>query len=130
MSYSGNVTYAELANFWASMKNFDMDVLLCSPAMVAEILVLDEMKYCISDFMSGGKVLTPYGVTLIKCPNLTNGMAIGIDSKCAVEAIFGTDVTVDIDKLITTQFDEIVASVECGFSVLSDGAVRVLTKNA
>lgn len=129
-SYSGSVTYAELANFWASMKSFDMDVLLCPPAMMAEILALEEMKYCVSDFMSSGKVSTPYGVTLIKCPDLTDGTAVGIDSKCAAEAIFGTDVCVDFDKLISTQCDEIAASVMCGFAVLSDGAVQVLKKSA
>jgi hypothetical protein len=126
-NYSGTVSYAVLADFWASMKSFDMDVMLCPPAMMAEILALDEMKFCVSDFMSSGRVSTPYGVTLVKCPDLESGTAVGIDSKCAVEAIYGTDVIVDFDKLISTQCDEIAASILCGFSVLSSGAVKVLS---
>jgi hypothetical protein len=72
--------------------------------------------------------VTPYGVTIIKCSSLTAGTAVGIDSKCAAEAIYGTDVIVDFDKLISTQCDEIAASVLCGFSTLSAGAVKVLSK--
>jgi hypothetical protein len=127
-TYSGNVTYAALAEFWASMQDFDMDVMLCPPAMMADILALDEMKYCVTDFMSSGKVVTPYGVTLIKCPSLAADTAVGVDSKCAAEAIYGTDVIVDFDKLISTQCDEVAASVLCGFSTLSAGAVKVLAK--
>lgn len=127
-TYTGSITYAALASFWASMKTFDMDVMLCPPAMMADILALDEMKYCVSDFMSSGKVVTPYGVTIVKCPDLTAGTAIGIDSKCAAEAVYGTDVIVDFDKLISTQCDEVAASIMCGFSVLSSGAVKVLAK--
>jgi hypothetical protein len=127
ISHSGNISYAALADFWASMKSFDMDVMLCPPSMMADILALDEMKFCVSDFMSAGRVATPYGVTLVKCPELESATAIGIDSKCAAEAIYGTDVIVDFDKLISTQCDEIAASILCGFSVLSDGAVKVLS---
>ncbi|MBR1724076.1 MAG: hypothetical protein IJ723_03545 [Ruminococcus sp.] len=127
-TYTGSITYAALASFWASMSQYDMDVMLCSPAMMANILALDEMKYCVTDFMSSGRVVTPYGVTLIKCPSLASDVVVGIDSKCAAEVIYGTDVVVDIDKLISTQSDEVAASILCGVSVLTGGAVKVLKK--
>lgn len=127
-SYSGGVTYAALAAFWASMSQYDMDVMLCSPAMMADILALDEMKYCVTDFMSSGRVVTPYGVTIIKASGLEDGTAVGIDSKCAAEVIFGGDVIVDIDKLISNQCDEVAASVLCGCAVLTSGAVKKLSK--
>lgn len=121
-----SVTYADLAQFWASMGENDMTAMVCSPALMAEILALEEMKFCVSDYMSGGRVKTPYGVTLVKCSSLDSKKAIGIDSSCAAEMVFGTDVTVDFDKLITTQCDEIACSVAVGFSKLTDGAVKVL----
>lgn len=127
-TYSGGISYAALASFWASMSSYDMDVMLCSPAMMADILALDEMKYCVTDFMSSGRVVTPYGVTIIKAPGLEEGTAVGIDSKCAAEVIFGGDVVVDIDKLISTQCDEIAASVLCGAAVLTSGAVKKLSR--
>ncbi len=130
VTYSGTITYADLAAFWASMTTCDMDVMLCSPAMMATILALNEMKYCVSDFMSSGRVVTPYGVTIIKCPSLADNVALGIDSSCAAEVIYGTDVIVDFDKLISTQCDEVAASILCGVSVLTTSAVKKLAPTA
>ncbi len=128
VSYSGDITYSVLASFWAAMSEYDMNVMLCSPTMMAKILALDEMKYCVTDFMSSGRVITPYGVTIIKCPSLDEDSAVGLDSKCAAEVVYGTDVVVDFDKLISTQCDEIAASIMCGFSALTSGAVKRLVK--
>ena len=127
-TYSGSITYAALAAFWASMNAFDMDVMLCSPDTMAAILALDEMKYCVTDFMSSGKVVTPYGVTIIKASSLASGTILGIDSKCAAEAVYGSDIVIDTDRLISTQCDEVTASILCGVSVLTSAAVKKLTK--
>lgn len=120
------LTYADLAAFWASMGEFNMTTMICTPDVMAKILAMDEMKYCIGDYMAGGTVQTPYGVTLVKCPQLTGGIAVGIDQSSAVEMVLGGDVIVDYDKLITNQCDEIVCSVLAGFSVLTSGAVKTL----
>ncbi|MBR1862788.1 MAG: hypothetical protein IJ806_01700 [Ruminococcus sp.] len=123
------VTYADLAAFWSSMTDHNMDVMLCTPAMMADILALDEMKFCVSDFMSSGKVRTPYGVTIIKCPEVPAKTVIGLDSGCAAELILGTDVVVDYDKLISSQCDEITCSICAGVSKLTEGSVSVLKTN-
>ena len=125
-TYTDSITYADLASFWASMSDRDMTVMVCSPAVMAQILALDEMKLCVSDFMATGKVKTPYGVTIIKSSGVAEGKIYGFDASCAAEAVFGTDVIVDFDKLITTQCDEIACSVTVGFSALTAGAVKVL----
>ena len=104
--------------------------MICSPEIMADILALDEMKYCVSDYMASGKVKTPYGVTIVKSSAVEEGQIIGIDASCAAEMVYGTDVVVDFDKLISTQNDEIAASVICGFSVLTAGAVKVLSTTA
>lgn len=120
------LTYADLANFWASMSSYDMTTMLCSPADMAKILAFEEMKYCVSDYMTSGMVKTPYGVTLVKCPDLDVGIAIGIDKNCALEMVFGTDIIVDFDKLISTQCDEIACSITVGFSKIASDATKVL----
>ena len=120
------LTYADLAAFWASMGEFNMTTMICTPDVMAKILAMDEMKYCIGDYMAGGTVQTPYGVTLVKCPQLTGGIAVGIDQSSAVEMVLGGDVIVDYDKLLTNQCNEIVCSVLAGFSVLTSGAVKTL----
>lgn len=120
-----DLTYADLAAFWASMSTYDMTTMLCSPDDMAKILAFDEMKYCVSDYMTSGMVKTPYGVTLVKCPNLKD-IAIGVDKNCALEMIFGTDVVVDFDKLISTQCNEIACSIIVGFSKIASEAIKVL----
>lgn len=127
-SISGStITYADLTAFWGTMTDFNMTTMVCTPAAMAQILGLSEMKYCIGEYMSGGTVETPYGVTLVKSPQLTGALCVGIDKTSAGEMVFGTDVIVDFDKLISTQCDEISASVIVGFSTICSGAVKVLT---
>ena len=121
-----SISYADLAAFWASMGDHDMNVMVCGPDVMAKILALDEMKLCVSDFMSSGRVKTPYGVTIVKCAAIADGKVIGLDSSCAAEMVYGTDVIVDYDKLISTQCDEVACSVTVGFSKLMGDAVKVL----
>ncbi len=121
-----SISYADLADFWGKMNDHDMTVMLCTPADMAKILALDEMKLCVSDFMASGRVRTPYGVTIVKCSQLADNTIIGIDRSCAAELILGTDVIVDTDKLIGTQCDEISCSIYAGISKLTGAAVKVL----
>ena len=125
-----SITYADLTAFWGAMADYNMNTMVCTPAAMGEILGLPEMKYCIGQYMSGGTVETPYGVTLVKSSQVTGALCIGVDRNCAGEMIFGTDVIVDFDKLISTQCEEISASVIVGFSKLSGGAVKVLKQGS
>lgn len=125
-----SITYKDLADFWSSMDSFNMTTMVCKPETMAAILGLEQMKYCVNDYMESGMVKTPYGVTLVKCSELSGNIAVGIDKSCAVEAVFGTDIVVDFDKLISSQCDEIACSVTVGFSRLTDGAVKVLNTTA
>lgn len=120
------ITYAELAAFWASLGGREMTALVATPDVVAEILAMDQMKFCVSENTSNGRIRTPFGVTLVKCGNLEGGVAIGLDGTSALEMIYGTDVVVDFDKLVSTQCDEISASITVGFSKLSADAVKTI----
>jgi energy-converting hydrogenase Eha subunit B len=122
-----SITYADLTAFWGAMTDCNMTTMVCSPAAMAEILGLSEMKYCIGEYMSGGTVDTPYGVTLVKSAEVEDVLCVGVDRNSAGEMVLGTDVIVDFDKLISTQCDEIAASVIVGFSKICPGAVKVLT---
>lgn len=122
-----SIAYSDLAAFWSKLSQHDMTAIVTTPAIMADILALDEMKYCVSDYMATGKVKTPYGVTVIKCSGLADEAMIGLDSRCALEAVFATDVTVDFDKLLSTQCEEIACSIMVGFSKISPDAVAVMT---
>lgn len=120
------VTYADLAAFWSKLSGYDMTTIVTTPAIMADILALDEMKYCVSDFMTSGKVKTPYGVTIIKCAGMETEQMVGIDSKNALEAVFATDVCIDSDRLLSTQCEEISCSVMVGFSKIATDAAAVM----
>ncbi|MBR1740206.1 MAG: hypothetical protein IJ737_07925 [Ruminococcus sp.] len=121
-----SIAYSDLAGLWSSMTDHNMDIMLCPPALMAEIMALDEMKLVVSDFMESGRARTPYGVTIIKCSQVEDGTVIGLDSSCAAELVLGTDVIVDFDKLISTQCDEIACSITAGIYRLTENAVGVL----
>ena len=122
--------YSDLTEFWAQMKDFDMTTMVCDPKTMAAIMAMDEMKLVVSDYMSNGIARTPYGVTIVKCSQLPENTAVGIDKNNAVEMIFGTDVIVDFDKLITNQYDDVACSVMVGFSVINQEAVKKLSTSA
>ncbi len=127
ISISGSaLTYADLAAFWASLNEYNMTTMLVSPVVMAKILAFDEMKYCIGDYMAGGTVKTPYGVTLVKCAGMSDDCAIGLDAGCALEMVLGSDIVVDNDKLISTQIDCITFSISVGFAKVYSDAVKVL----
>ncbi|MCR5815676.1 MAG: hypothetical protein K6F91_02200 [Ruminococcus sp.] len=125
---AGNsITYADLATFWASMTDANMDIMLCSPSVMANILALTEMKGTVADLMKSGRAVTPFGVTLIKCPSLTSsGDIIGIDSTMAAEVVFDNGVIVDVDKILTSQHKEVACSVHIGIAKVYDKAIKVL----
>ncbi len=123
-----SLEYSDLAALWASLTEYNMTTVVTTPEVMAQILALPEMKYCVNDYYATGKVKTPYGVTIIKCEGLTGTPMIGFDNKCALEAVFASDVVVDVDKLLSTQCNEISCSVMVGFAKIAAGAVAV--KNA
>ena len=108
------------------MTNDNMDVMICPPELMAEILALPEMKYCVSDYMVSGRVKTPYGVTIIKCSQADDGTIIGLDSTAAAELILGTDIIVDHNKIINKQSEDITASILANVSKLTTAAIKVL----
>lgn len=120
------LTYNDLASFWASMGTFNMSTLVVSPATLAKILSLDEMKNCEYDYVSGNAVKTPFGVTLVKCVGMSDDTAVGIDRSCGVEVVFGTDLIIETDKEILKQSNMVTASITAGFTKLCDGSVLTI----
>lgn len=120
------ITYSELAKFWGSLTDGEMTTIVTTPQAAAEIIAFDQMKCCMPSCGENSCVKTPFGVEIVKCSGVEGNIAIGIDKSSALEMIYGTDVTVDFDKLISTQCDEIAASITVGFSKLTSSAVKVI----
>lgn len=118
------ILYSDLASFWASLPDRNMTAMLVSPDMLANILALPEMSDCAGN--ASGVITTPFGVKLVKCSGLDKNTIIGVDQTGALEAVFGSDIVVDSEKLISNQIDNIAFSISVGFAKIYAGAVAVM----
>lgn len=121
------IAYADLITMWSSFSEYNMTTMIASPALMAAILKLDQMKNCVGEFMTKGVIKTPFGALLVKCSNLSDDKVICLDRSCAMEMISSGDVVVDFDKLISTQMEDIAFTVTVGFSKIIADATKVLT---
>lgn len=124
------LTYNDLITLWASFGEYNLTTMLVSPAVMAGILKLDEMKKYTGEYMTSGMLKTPFGATLVKCSGMSSDIIIGLDKSCALEMINGTDVVVDFDKLISTQMEDTAFTVTVGFSKIIPEAVKVMSAHA
>ena len=125
-SISGSsLTYADLAAMYGSFSGFNMKVLLASPKITADILVMEQMLKAYSEDVT--QIRLPFGTKLVNCQQMDNTALIGLDTDFALEQIQSSDVVLETDKLIDCQLDYIGISVNVGFRRLMDGAVKVLS---
>ena len=119
------LAYGDLAALYGSFTSFDMKAVLVSPAVMAQILVMNEMIEASSKDVT--EIRLPFGTRLINCKQLDNATVIGLDTDFALEQIRSSEVVLETDKLIDRQLDCIGISVNIGFRALMPGAVKVLT---
>ena len=125
-SLSGtSLTYADLAALYGTFTKFNMRVLLANPAVVADILVMDQMLKASSEDVT--EIRLPFGTKLVCCQAMDDSAVIGVDTDFALEQIQSSDVVLETDKLIDRQLDCIGVSVNIGFRRLMDDAVKVLS---
>lgn len=118
------LAYGDLAALYGSFKSFDMKAVLASPAVMAKILVMNQMLEASSEDVT--EIRLPFGAKLINCQQLDDKAIIGLDTDFALEQIQSSDVVLETDKLIDRQLDCIGISVNIGFRTLMSGAVKVL----
>lgn len=121
--------YSTLVELWQSMEGFEMDTILCSKERFGKILQFDEMKNLVATGISAenSTIVTPFGVTVKAVAGMTSKKIIGLSSKYAYEIVYGSDMVVDIGKLISTQYDQIGSSIMLGISRFNDNAVGIIS---
>lgn len=117
-------SYSDLASLYGKFKNFHMKALLASPAVMAQILVMEQMLETSSQNVTA--IRLPFGTKLINCPQLDDNTILGLDTDFALEQIQSSDVILETDKLIDRQLDCIGISVNIGFRTLMADAVRMI----
>ena len=115
------LSYVDLAALYGSFTDFSLKAVLASPAVMAQILVMPQMIEASSE--DTGEIRLPFGARLIKCPQLSDTVILGVDTDFALEQIQSSDVVLETDKLIDRQLDCIAVTINVGFRKLLDGTV-------
>ena len=118
--------YAELINFWGKFEKYELTTLLASPKTAAALLGFEQMKYQNVDLTSSATVKTNFGAVLVKSAAVPDDVLIGLDKNCALEMINGSDIVLEVDKLLDRQVDRTAVSITTGFSKIVPEASMVL----
>lgn len=121
-----NFAYSDLAKLCGKFKDFNLNTVLASPAVLAEILTMDQMLESSSE--NPGEAMLPFGARILKTAQLDDKTIIGIDKDFALEMVTGTDIIMETDKLIDNQLSTITVSLQTGFRTIMRDAVHILTK--
>lgn len=127
---SGNVyTYADLIDFWNSFAPYELNTLIASPDVTAQILKMTEFRDATAglNFHGTGKLITPFGANLIKTSHITDSNTlIGLDKSCALEMVKVGDIETDYGKLVDHQLEQIAITAITGFAKIIPDASKIL----
>ena len=123
------LAYTDLLALWSLFEDFEMNVLLASPATAARVLNIPELRDPLAGlgFQGSGGLGTPLGAKLIKTAVAPDDKIIALDRRFALEMVSAGGVQVEYDKLIDTQLERAAVTSICGFSKLFPDAVKVLS---
>lgn len=123
------LTYADLIKLWSEFTDFEMNRLLVSPDVMAQMLNLSELKDPVSgvNFQGTGKLTTPFGASLYSTTSVPAGKIIALDKNCSLEMITASDVSIDSDKLIDRQLERAAITSINGFAKIFKEAAVVMS---
>ncbi len=119
------LAYSDLAALCGKFKDFNLNVVLASPAVLANIITMEQLSE--SSSKTPGTITLPFGAKLLKTAQLDDKTIIGIDKNFALEMVSGTDLIMETDKLIDSQTSTITISIQAGFRSIMSDAVHVLS---
>ncbi len=127
-SAEGTLTYSDLVDFWNSFSPYELNTIISSGDVTAQMLKLPEFRDATAslDFHATGKMITPIGANLIKSNAVDSGLLIGLDKTCALEMVTAGDVLTEYDKLIDRQLERAAITSIAGFSKIFTDASKVL----
>ena len=122
-------TYADLIDFWNDFSPYELNTILASPEVTAQLLKMTEFKDAAAglNFHGTGKLITPFGANLIRTSHITDAdTMIGLDKNCALEMVKVGDIETDYGKLVDHQLEQIAVTSIAGFAKILPGASKLL----
>ena len=122
-------TYTDLVELWKKLRPYEMNTLLVSEDMMGQLLKIPELHNSAAgmNFANSGKMITPFGATLLCARNMPFSGIIALDKRYALELVQCGDVSVEYDKLIDRQLERAAITSTAGFAKIFDGASKVLS---
>lgn len=124
----GTLAYSDLIALWNSFDPYEMDTIVASPDVMAQILGMSEFRDAAAGltFHGTGKALTPFGAKLIKSSAVPAGKIIGLDKSSALEMVSSGGILTEYDKLIDRQLSRAVISMTAGFAKIDASACKAM----
>lgn len=124
---SGTLGYDDLVALWQALDPYSMNTLVASPAVVAKLLRIPELKDAAAglNFQGTGRMITPLGAEVVKAGTVKNAV-IGLDRNYALEMVCAQEVGVDYDRLIDRQLERAAVTSIAGFAkIFADASTRL-----
>lgn len=123
---SSTLTYDDLITLYSQFTNYDMNVIIASPKICAEILSISEIKDCCCSQTIDNGIILPFGAKLIKCSSMEDNVIYGLDKNFAIEYVTSTDLYMETDNVINRQLDRLAVSTQYLFRCIETNAMKVL----
>lgn len=125
---NGTLTYSDLITLWSSFTQFSLNRMLVASDVMDKLLKMPEILNAESGFVFDGcgKILTPMGATIYRCPDVASGTIIGIDKNYALEMVCAGEIKLETDKLIDRQLERVAITSIAGFTKIFSSATQIL----
>jgi hypothetical protein len=123
---SHDITYNDLITLYSTFTNYDMNVLIASPAICSKILSISEINDCCHPQTVDNAIILPFGAKLIKCSSMSDDYIYALDKNFAIEYVTATDIFMETDNVINRQLDRLAVSTQFLFRCLESNAMKAL----
>lgn len=123
---TNHILYEDLIKLWSDFSSYELNTIITSPIIAAEIFNIFRDKTTDFSFRSDGTLLAPLGAKLIKSADV-NSQVIAFNKNYALEMVNAGDIETDINRLIDRQFEHVVISKTTGFAKIVADSVKVMT---
>lgn len=123
---TSTLTYSDLIKLYGTFKNYDMNVLIASPSVCANILSLSPIKDTCCCAKNGDNIILPFGAKLVKSTSMTDDCIYALDKNFAIEYVTSTDLFMETDNIINRQLDRLSVSIEYLCRCFDQNAMKIL----
>lgn len=126
---NNEITYENLLKLWINLEPYNLNRMIINKEMLSKLLEMPEFRDANAglDFHATGRLITPFGCTIIISEEIDSSLIVGLDKNFAIEKVQAGGVITEFDKLIDRQLERATISTITGFSTIYDDAIKLLS---